>query len=351
MFLKINNYTKYFVLIFIIDVSVVSSLFGITRDEVMQRTIPYLNVPQNWICSINNIIDDGSDIKVIVEKNLVIKKGEPNNGIDDRRDIDMQYYKTSPTSWWPFEVGASYPSVAYAYGMDNTFSVFQNRIANGYIAGKRDLDTSVPTSHTGKGYTGIDCAEFVEEMWVPGNTNDIHSSKVGSTYGLVVENYDLINSGDALYDPKGHIVLVKNKLNFSTNNTGTVTIIHAAWLSYITGNHMRRVIEETTNFKIENNELKLYRYGSYMPHTPYTAFPILTNDFYPKEDVKINEDSSITVPIKLTVKSKLSINSVIMKINNGPDITPKFTRTSADTVYVTYETPESLSAGTYDVSS
>ena len=114
---------------------------------------------------------------------------------------------------------------------------------------------------------------------------------------------------------------------------------------------MRRVIEETTNFKIENNELKLYRYGSYMPHTPYTAFPILTNDFYPKEDVKINEDSSITVPIKLTVKSKLSINSVIMKINNGPDITPKFTRTSADTVYVTYETPESLSAGTYDVSS
>ncbi|HAM39071.1 MAG TPA: hypothetical protein DCP53_06745 [Elusimicrobia bacterium] len=326
-------------LIFVMFLSV--KLFAITRDDIILRASPYLIQP--WNCTTNNIKDEKTHYK---EK-------PPENGSDGDDDRAWKLNKETQkweysTNNWPFEVGASYPSVAYAYGMDNTFSVFQTNIANGYIAGKMDLDTSVPTGKSG--YTGIDCAEFVEEMWVPGNTNDIHSSKVGSTYGLVVENYDLINSGDALYDPKGHIVLVKNKLNFSTNNTGTVTIIHAAWLSYITGNHMRRVIEETTNFKIENNELKLYRYGSYMPHTPYTAFPILTNDFYPKEDVKINEDSSITVPIKLTVKSKLSINSVIMKINNGPDITPKFTRTSADTVYVTYETPESLSAGTYDVS-
>src|SRR3989339_785546 len=229
-------------LIFVMFLSV--KLFAITRDDIILRASPYLIQP--WNCTTNNIKDEKTHYK---EK-------PPENGSDGDDDRAWKLNKETQkweysTNNWPFEVGASYPSVAYAYGMDNTFSVFQTNIANGYIAGKMDLDTSVPTGKSG--YTGIDCAEFVEEMWVPGNTNDIHSSKVGSTYGLVVENYDLINTGD-------------------------VTIIHAAWLSYITGNHMRRVIEETTNFKIENNELKLYRYGSYMPHTPYTAFPILTSD-------------------------------------------------------------------------
>src|SRR3989339_430221 len=349
MFQKINNNIKYCIIFSTFLISIKTSICGITRDEVISRTAPYMLL-QPWVCSVNNIIDDGSDIKVKIGKDIVTKRGIPNDDIDDRRNVDKELNSNFPNSWWPFELGKSYPSVAYAYGMDNTFTTFKSRITNGYIAGKRDLDTTVPSSHAGKGYAGIDCAEFVEEMWVPGNTNDIHSSNVGSKYGLSVANYHLIDNGDALYDPKGHVVIVKTKLNYNTANTGTVTIIHAAWLSYVTGIHMRRVIEETTNFKIENNELKLYRYGAYMPHTPYTPFPVLTDTFSPKDNVIINEDEPKKVQIKLLVKSKLRIESAKISINGGTEEIPNLFRINSETVRITYETPEPLPVGTYNVS-
>src|SRR3989339_1568378 len=170
--------------------------FSRSRDDVIKATTEYLNCA--WTVADRNIIDL---LKYDKDAGGFIPGS---NGYDDRGEfINKEGKWDYGTDRWPFQVGDSVPSEAYAFGYMDTHPDFKAKLNGKCIAGKRSADYNNPSKLFYDDYTGIDCSGFISRCIGKDkyyNTTDLRKISVPI-------KIDELKQGDILNKAGSHVVL------------------------------------------------------------------------------------------------------------------------------------------------
>ena len=293
-----QNKLKLFLIIFC-SLLFVNTILARTREAMIQEAEVYKNFI--WNCSSNNILDTKNH-----KDNLNIYPS-PNgqDGYDDRawewsEENNKWIYSTSN---WPYYINtttAPFVGEAYAWGRNDKYATFQERIDFGKIAGARieDTDTnpSIPGCENLAPFTGTDCSGFAQR--VLGLSNRIldygeDKYNVIALEGISIKiNKNQLKKGDIITTSEPHVIVFKE---WENEPTTIANVIHAR-LSKV------KVMEE--NINISNKDF-------------YSPFPIFSN---------ITPSSSTIMNI--------STPTIQITIQSGPQTGDNYNKVVSTSVYI-----------------
>ncbi|MFH1367989.1 MAG: discoidin domain-containing protein [Elusimicrobiota bacterium] len=288
--------TNVFIIILII-ISGIGTSYARDRDGIIDEIQPFLDC--NWVIQEKNIINNGDIPGSKEDDEEDDRRGNPD---DSPADKDRR---------WPYWKLNQYVNVngsegeAYAYGLKDYPTEFRSKLADKYVAGRKD---EAPRPSGYKGYAGIDCSGLVcyaigSAMY---DTTDLKANVL-----VRIEPKD-VKKGDFLFNNSRRHVMVFGDVVFNGQNSALV--YHAVSWAYSNDNpgwHCRQVIEEYislspyySSFYIWNNA---YEVNQEQAHDPYTIFPYFTPKLYPRKTIYVNSNNNICIPIWIVLKSKLDI--------------------------------------------
>jgi hypothetical protein len=102
-----------------------------------------------------------------------------------------------------FLAGQSYTGIAYSYGGEDPWYLFQTRLLQGYLAGSHlcHYYNGDPSNYV----TGTDCSGFISYLW---NYPRVSTVTFASSSDFKLVSYSEIKPGDAIVKSGSHIVFV-----------------------------------------------------------------------------------------------------------------------------------------------